>query len=202
MFDMLGWPLVALAGLVVAMGLWLTGGLHWDGLMDTADGLAAGQERCLAAMDDSRVGAAGVQVLVVVILVQLACLIKLAWWAPLALAISAFWGRCAPLWAINHFPYLRSSNGTASFHCNYCKGLWDAVPALIIVLSACAVVVLSPLNASVQLRILMAIWSGLIPAFVMPHWLGQRLGGHTGDSYGASLVLTETFTLMILALVL
>ena len=30
--------------------------------------------------------------------------------------------------------------------------------------------------------------------------LGRRLGGHTGDSYGAVVVLTGTFTLLLLAL--
>ena len=38
----LGWSTGAAAPLVIALGIWLSGGLHHDGLMDTADGLAAG----------------------------------------------------------------------------------------------------------------------------------------------------------------
>ena len=58
----LGWSAVAAAPLVLSLSLILSGGLHHDGLMDTADGLAAGSDRCLEAMDDSRVGASGVLV--------------------------------------------------------------------------------------------------------------------------------------------
>ena len=50
-------PLVQVC-LVIVLGLVLSGGLHADGVVDTADGLAAGP-RALEAMDDSRVGAAG-----------------------------------------------------------------------------------------------------------------------------------------------
>ena len=37
-------------------------------------------------------------------------------------------------------------------------------------------------------------------AVLVPERLGRRLGGHTGDSYGATLVLTEAFTLLALSL--
>ncbi|MED5469391.1 MAG: adenosylcobinamide-GDP ribazoletransferase, partial [Cyanobacteriota bacterium] len=91
------WPTSSVALLVIGLGPWLSGGLHLDGLMDTADGLAAGRERCLQAMDDSCVGASGVQALLVVVLLQIAALPRLGSLAPLALLIAAFWGRCAPL---------------------------------------------------------------------------------------------------------
>jgi cobalamin synthase len=42
-----------------------------------------------------------------------------------------------------------------------------------------------------------ALWRSL-----SPRALGRRLGGHTGDSYGAVLVLTEMITLLGLALLL
>ena len=41
----LGVPSASCALLVLVLGLWLTGGLHLDGAMDTGDGLAAGP-RC------------------------------------------------------------------------------------------------------------------------------------------------------------
>ena len=56
----LGWPPAACALCVVALGIQLSGGLHHDGLIDTADGLGAPAERRLEAMEDSRVGASGV----------------------------------------------------------------------------------------------------------------------------------------------
>ena len=41
---------------------------------------------------------------------------------------------------------------------------------------------------------------GTLVALLVPEWLGRRLGGHTGDSYGATVVLTEAFILLMSAL--
>jgi adenosylcobinamide-GDP ribazoletransferase len=107
------WQLLAAAGLlpqlalVLAFDLWITGGLHLDGAMDTADGLAAGPRRCLEAMEDSRVGASGVQALVQLLALRLAGLALLAAAAPWALLWAAVWGRLSPLVAMQAFPYLR-----------------------------------------------------------------------------------------------
>jgi adenosylcobinamide-GDP ribazoletransferase len=38
-----GCPPGGLGALVLALGLWLTGGLHFDGVLDSGDGLAAGR---------------------------------------------------------------------------------------------------------------------------------------------------------------
>ena len=46
----LSWPPAACALCVVALGIQLSGGLHHDGLIDTADGLGAPVERRLEAM--------------------------------------------------------------------------------------------------------------------------------------------------------
>ena len=43
---------------------------------------------------------------------------------------------------------------------------------------------------------------GGVVAILVAQSLGRRLGGHTGDSYGAVLVLTEVITLLGLALLL
>ena len=44
-------------------------------------------------------------------------------------------------------------------------------------------------------RTVLAGLCGVIPTLLVPHVLGQRLGGHTGDSYGACVEWTEAFTL-------
>ena len=85
-----GWPYASLAGLVLSFGIFVTGGIHLDGLMDTADGLAAGKEKRIEAMLDSRVGAIGMQALIVVLLIQFSALIKLGSVSPIALVISSF----------------------------------------------------------------------------------------------------------------
>ena len=86
----------------MTLGIWLSGGLHHDGLMDTADGLAAGAERRLQAMDDSRVGASGVLALAMVMLIELAAMAELVPRVPMALLLSAFWARGVS--ALGHGP--------------------------------------------------------------------------------------------------
>ena len=135
----------------------------------------------------SQVGASGVLALAVVVLLQITALLRLDDAAPLALVIAAFWGRMAPLWAMARFPYLRA-DGTAGFHRRHARPAWDALPGLMALLGlAMAGVAPVPLLAGAPVAVLVA------------ERLGRRLGGHTGDSYGASLVLTEAFTLLLMA---
>ena len=73
-------PGAARLALVMALALALSGGLHHDGALDTADGLAAGPQPAtrLKAMADSRVGAAAVLAALQLALVRgaaLACLL-------------------------------------------------------------------------------------------------------------------------------
>ena len=104
-------PLLAQVALTLALALWLTGGLHMDGAMDTADGLAAG-ERLLEAMEDSRVGASGAQALALLLLLRAAALACLGPAAPLALVWAAIWGRVAPLPAMARF---QASSATCAY---------------------------------------------------------------------------------------
>ena len=184
----LGWSSIALAPLVLGFGIWLSGGLHHDGLMDTSDGLAAGVERRLIAMADSRVGASGVLALVMLLFLEMAALIRLGSSAPIALLLAGFWARVAPLWAIGRFDYLRPE-GSAAFHRRHGRFFLDAVPALL------------ALPLLVWLADPLPVLAGLPVAVLCSERLGRRLGGHTGDSYGAALVLTEGFTLLVLSLI-
>jgi adenosylcobinamide-GDP ribazoletransferase len=184
-------PLLAQVCGVLAAGLWLTGGLHMDGAMDTADGLAAG-DRALEAMQDSRVGASGAQALAVILLLKAAALATLQASAPLALVWAALWGRMAPLLAVAWFPYLHAE-GSAGFHRKHWTGLMrEARPGLL------AVVVV--LGLSVSLGWGTAGLAGAVPALLVPRWLGRRLGGHSGDSYGACVEWTEGMVLVLMAM--
>ena len=193
-------PLAQLA-LVLTAGLLLSGGLHMDGAMDTADGLAAG-ERLLEAMDDSRVGASGAQALALLLLLRTAALATLASAAPLALPWAALWGRVAPLVAMARFPYLRPG-GTAAFHREHWAGLArelrpTALLVLLVVVIDTAVAgwVVAGSGAS---KAVLAGLAGLLPALVVPLWLGRRLGGHSGDSYGACVEWSEALALLLSA---
>ncbi len=183
-------PLIAQVSLVLALGLVLTGGLHMDGAMDTADGLAAG-ERMLEAMDDSRVGASGVQALALLLLLRAGALACLGIGAPAVLLWAPVWGRMAPLLAIARFPYLRAG-GSAGFHRRHWAGLAiELRPSLLLVPALLA------LTWSAQAGALGML--GMVPALLVPLQLGRRLGGHSGDSYGACVEWSEALALLISA---
>lgn len=200
-------PLLAQVALVLTAGLLLSGGLHMDGAMDTADGLAAG-ERLLEAMDDSRVGASGTQALALLLLLRTAALATLGAAAPMALVWAALWGRVAPLLAMARFPYLRPG-GTAAFHREHWAGLAVELrpTALLVLLMMMMPLMVNPGAAGARgiwpgsglgMAVLVGL-AGLLPALVVPLWLGRRLGGHSGDSYGACVEWSEALALLLSA---
>ena len=217
-----GWlPLAAQVALVLVLAVVLTGGLHLDGAMDTADGLGAGP-RALEAMKDSRVGAAGVQALLVVLLLRGAGLICLAdgppfaapLAVPLAMVWAAFWARVSPLVAMQYFPYLREQ-GSAGFHRQHWQGLAKELrPVLGVLLVLGVVLALGvalpgaglrvPHGAGLGLWRALGLWGavGVVPVVVVPLWLGRRLGGHSGDSYGACVEWSESLALLLMGLLL
>ena len=213
-----GWlPLAAQVALVLVLAVVLTGGLHLDGAMDTADGLGAGP-RALEAMKDSRVGAAGVQALLVVLLLRGAGLICLAdgspLAAPMAMVWAAFWARVSPLVAMQYFPYLREQ-GSAGFHRQHWQGLAKELrPVLGVLLVLGVVLVLGVALPGAGLRVphgdalglfgSLGLWAalGVVPVVVVPLWLGRRLGGHSGDSYGACVEWSESLALLLMGLLL
>ncbi len=186
-------PLVAQVALVLALGLWLSGGLHLDGVMDSADGLAAG-DRCLEAMADSRVGASGVQALVLVLLLRTAALALLGPTAPMALVWAAVCGRVAPLPAMAWFPYLRPG-GSAAFHRAHGAALAQELRPTLLLLP---LLLLLPWPGLAPWPVITGLVA-LVPALLVPVALGRRLGGHSGDTYGACVEWTESVGLLLIA---
>ena len=197
-----GWSHESMALITIVFGIWITGGLHLDGLIDTADGLAAGPQRCLEAMKDSRAGATGVLTVIAIFFVQTASLIQLEEMAPIAFPIATFWGRFAPIWAIENFPYLHKER-EPSFHSLNWEGIKKEIrpSVLTLIFTICCIFVI-PLTITNRIYIISSISIGILPAIIITNILGKKLGGHSGDSYGASLVLIETFILFILAILL
>ena len=168
----------------------LTGGLHLDGLADSADAWVGGlgdRERTLAIMKDPRSGPMGVAAVVLVLLLKFAALASLPhpdaalWLAPLL-------GRAALTGAFMTTPYVRSGGmGSA---------LVTAPPA------ACVAGLLFALVMTVAAgwHGLLALMVGLV-VFAGWRWIGmRRLGGMTGDTCGALTELMEAAVLVALAL--
>ncbi|MFN4279798.1 adenosylcobinamide-GDP ribazoletransferase [Thermosynechococcus sp.] len=176
-------PLVAGVG-VVALWLGLTGGLHLDGAMDTADGLAVQDpRRRLEVMADSRVGAFGVMAAIIILLLKATALSGLE--RNSALVWVLVLGRLAQVWAIARYPYLKPQ-GTGQIH--KASGCFprDFWPSGLLVL---LLIFLLPVSLGQFLF-------GLLLILLIPAWLQQQLGGHTGDTYGAVVEWTEALMLV------
>jgi len=93
----------------LALGYLITGGLHVDGLMDTFDGIFAGKKKRLKAMKDSKVGSFGVQALVFITLIQIACILKIQNLIIFVLPICLFWGRFSNLFFIEKFTLINKT---------------------------------------------------------------------------------------------
>ena len=197
------WPNISAALISIAISISITGGLHFDGLIDTADGIGAGPSKRIEAMKDSRVGAMGVQSLVIILILQIAAIIKLGSYAPFAFPLAAFWGRISQIFAIENYEYIFKKE-SLSIHHQHWKGISHEIrPSLIIILMGIVLFLfLTDLNISNTLLLIYCISSGLTTSILIPSLINKFLGGHSGDSYGASLVITETTNLLLLSIIL
>ena len=197
------WPNLSAALISIAISIFITGGLHIDGLMDTGDGIGAGPSKRIEAMKDSRVGAIGVQTLVIILIIQIAAIIKLDFYAPFAFPLAAFWGRISQIFAIGNYEYIFKKD-SRSIHKKYWKGISKEIrPSLIIIFLGTTFYLFSTkVDLSNSLLFISCILSGLVTSILIPYCINKFLGGQNGDSYGAGLVITETTNLLILSIIL
>jgi adenosylcobinamide-GDP ribazoletransferase len=196
------WSVYASVSICLASGYLITGGLHLDGLMDTFDGIFAGKNKCLKAMKDSQVGAFGVQSLFFITLIQIACLIKVQNQIIMILPICLFWGRFSTLIYIDKFKYITLETKSIS-HKKYWNGFKKE--SLVSLIFICIFVIYyltvnNPVQFIIQKTFLLFI--GFFISYLIPKILGSKIGGFTGDTCGASVVLVETTMLFIHAVLL
>jgi adenosylcobinamide-GDP ribazoletransferase len=191
-----GIPVLTRSAVVVAVWIAITGGLHLDGAMDTADGLAVTEpKRRLEVMVDSAAGAFGVMAAVVLVLLKTSALADLEVLRGMSLVLAAGWGRWGQQVAIARYPYLKPT-GKGAFHKAAIRSLQDTVPSLLLLLGLSAIpVVLSSSNLLLSLG--MSLGGGAI-AVATAAWFNHQLGGHTGDTYGAVVEWTEALLLVLL----
>ncbi len=184
-------PRPVVTALDLAIFALLTGGLHLDGLMDSCDGLFGGRdrERRLDIMRDSRVGSFGVLGGVLVLLLEFAALATLAGGARAsALVLAPTLGRWAMALCVWAFPYARTEGRGTAFK----TGLRGRHTAMATAWSVLAVIALGTRSLA-----LLPV-AGLL-ALALGRWIQAKLGGLTGDSYGAVSELVTTATFVVLS---
>jgi adenosylcobinamide-GDP ribazoletransferase len=183
---------------IIVFWVYITGGLHLDGWMDLADGFGSNRskEEVLNIMKDSRVGAMGVIAAVLLLsmkttAVQVIQTLDMQKW----LAISPLYARTVLLLAIRFFPYIRE-NGIGT---DLRLGLTSKRMFV-----SCLFAGLIPLVMFSSLTGLIGLAVGFVTCIVgwgIGKAIASRLGGLTGDCYGALVECTEVCFLVLLIII-
>jgi len=184
------WPPALAAALAVVADLALTGMLHLDGLVDSADGLLPHLERQrrLDVMTEPTVGAFGVVVAAGVLLLR---------WTALASMGADVW-LVAGLWMLSRtlmvtvltsVPYARDTGLASAF-----RGAGGGVVTVVGVIVAGSVV-----GAGVGLPAFAVVVAAWVAGGAVVALAWRRLGGFTGDVVGAAGVVAETVGLVVAA---
>ncbi|MFL1454252.1 adenosylcobinamide-GDP ribazoletransferase [Marinobacter sp. GN3S48] len=184
-------PLISIV-LVVILHLWLTGAFHEDGLADSVDALGGGYtiEKRLEIMKDSRIGTYGTVALVMALVLKVALLTEAnpVWLAFLAAPMVA---RLTPLLIMGYLPYVTDPDKSKS------KPVADGFSRTRLTIAATFTVFVS--LALVLYEPWLLLWglcATLGVALVWGGYLRSQLGGYTGDTLGASVVLSELVLLL------
>ncbi len=179
-------PQPVVAVLLLVYLAFISGCLHLDGLADSGDGLLSSRprEECLRIMKDSRSGAMGIVVVVIVLLAKYAALSAMP---PAAFSVAVFFmplaGRSAILLTMAGLPYARREGGLGRLF--YAESSRKAA-AIAVLLLTCSLAAIAPGHVLPVLAGLAAV------LFLFNRWCKLKLGGATGDTLGAVCELSET----------
>ena len=177
-------PLPASVMTAIAM-TGISGGLHMDGLADTADGFfsARPRERILEIMRDSRTGVMGVLAVVFVIVLKVSVLISiLPPLRPGIIVLMPLAGRCSFVVMMTALPYVRREGGLAT--------AFGVGKSWLNVLWTSAFLLAAGWLAGHWMG-LAASFSALLMAALFSVYCFRKIGGYTGDTLGAGCELAE-----------
>ncbi|WP_211748829.1 adenosylcobinamide-GDP ribazoletransferase [Paenibacillus sp. Marseille-Q4541] len=196
-------PAAPSAVLVLMIWVWLTGGLHLDGWMDSADALLSyrSRERMLEIMKDSRVGAMGVIACVLLLMLKASLLYSLMG-EPILMgtAILPFlWSRFFMVYAMVKYDRAREGEGLAGMFAGVQNDLLYRVGGVTLLLSlvCCGISMFAVyVDKGVMFSWGLNMGVTIIAFFIIPFFIwacgkwaadhiSHRLGGLTGDVYGA-----------------
>jgi len=177
-------PMVASFLLVVTIFLF-SGGLHLDGLSDSADGFFSSRpkERILEIMRDSHVGVMGVTAIVMVLFLKWLALYHL----PIQLRSGVVFlvpslGIINSLLMMKLIPYARKDGGLASVF--LIRNSWLSMVLGYITFGFLALYVFEILGVII-------IFTSILFALLFCVYSNKKIGGFTGDTLGALIEMTE-----------
>ncbi len=187
----LGLPNNIAAWLTIIFHLILTGGLHEDGLADTADGLASGRnhEQKLAIMRDSRIGSYGVLALITIISLRANLIAGFteSFFTILIFITTATCSRAFLAIFMQNITYARS-DGLASM-----AGKPTIKQTIIaIFIGGCSLLITGKFSAAI-----IAVFALAIIYITIKHIIIKNFAGVTGDTLGAIQQISEAALLLV-----
>ncbi len=182
--------------LAMLIDVFITGAIHIDGLADTSDGIFSYQnkERMLEIMKDSCVGTNAVLALIFYFLIKYALLteifsiyehaIEQTW---IFLVIPPIFARLSVLYSCAYFPYARAEGMGKTFvdntsHSDFIKIVFFLFISLIFI---------ALFNEALLVSLFLSFVLVMILSYCFNKAIEKKLGGSTGDTFGALLELTS-----------
>ncbi|KLO22303.1 cobalamin synthase [Marinitoga sp. 1197] len=168
--------------------IWITGGLHIDGVADSFDGIFSNRskERILEIMRDSRIGTFGVLGLFMVF----APALLLSYYLDYKfLILTPAIGRISAILAASFSEYARKEQGIGNVFIDNC-GLKEALFSMILILIISIVIFNKYILIPIILSFLMVI--------LITKYIKSKIGGMTGDTIGLIIESSQSIFLFLL----
>ncbi|MFA5368213.1 MAG: adenosylcobinamide-GDP ribazoletransferase [Dehalococcoidia bacterium] len=184
-------PDLLTSAITVAVLILLTGALHFEGFVDTCDGLFGGhtRERRLEIMRMKNVGSYAVAGGALLLILKFAAIASLAagwdrFWIIALFPVMSRWGMAL---ALNLFPYARAEGLGSAFRSN----------KSFIYMLAAGIIALAISLVFGWVGGIVLLFAAKLVALLMGWGISRMLGGLTGDTYGAINEVTEVLVLIV-----
>lgn len=190
-FDLI--PAVA-AIIILLIWIFITGGMHIDGISDMADGFFSmrDKEKTLEIMKDSHVGAFGVITIVFLLLIKFEMLKefiiieKNVWLLILPPTIA----RIAAGLVLSFYETTKKSGLGYTFHSSNPRIFW-----------AIGFIVTLIISSILNIKSLIFIGIAILASNLMALWAKKKIGGLNGDIYGAIVETVEVIGMVFICVV-
>lgn len=173
------------------MYIWITGGLHIDGLADTFDGVFSNRdrERILEIMRDSRMGTFGVLGMLLIVIWNLV----FTYYIDLKLLIIVpIVGRCAAILSAAGSKYAREGQGMGKAFIENC-GKKEVIVSTIFVIIL-SIIIGYPVSTIALLPTFAAV-------MLIKKYINNKIGGNTGDTIGFFIEISQSVFILFAYLV-
>jgi len=205
LLSKLGLSAFSKAVVMVLFFMAITGGLHLDGLMDTADAYFSRRsiEQKLQIMKDSRVGAFAVMTLVSLLLIKTALFYELFsrnFRESILLLLIPFLARVFQAFVLCFFPYAKKDGLAVMFGQMKRKGLVSGL-AVSLILAIMLINFLAGVKGLLIKELLLLLCLTLFTVFYY-FSAKKNFGGITGDIVGAYVEMAEVLALGMLVIMI